>query len=66
MEKLYLNEKERLQRKQEKSLRELASIYKEFESLRKELVALKAHTHSLLEAEAKKTKAVIAETTARI
>lgn len=35
VEKLYLNEKERLQRKQEKHMRDLASLYKEFEALRR-------------------------------
>ena len=35
VEKLYLNEKEKLQRKNEKNMRDLASLYKEFEALKR-------------------------------
>ncbi len=41
IEKLYLNERERLQRKSQKYLHDLATIYKEFEALRKETTAMK-------------------------
>lgn len=50
MEKLYLNEKERLQRKQEKSLRDLAALYKEFEALRRDIASLKNDSIRNLEA----------------
>jgi hypothetical protein len=66
VEKLYLNEKERLQRKQEKGMRDLAALYKEFEALRRELASLKTDSNKAIDNERAKFKQTLSEVTARI
>jgi septal ring factor EnvC (AmiA/AmiB activator) len=66
VEKLYLNEKERLQRKQEKSMRDLAALYKEFEALRRDINSLKTDSNRAIEAERAKFKATLNEVIERI
>jgi hypothetical protein len=53
---LYLNEKDKLQRRQEKSLRDLASLHKEFEALRRDILSLKSQSAKQMEAEQLKFK----------
>ena len=63
---MYLNEKERLQRKQEKSMRDLAAIYKEFEALRRDIASFKNDSNRTLEAERTKFKSTLNEVIQRI